>query len=117
MVTDPGSAAFAGGDGWGDGLNGGLNGSSSGLLGSTLDFFYLARTVVSGANSALATNVQFGNSSGTATFTLAADGTATYNLAGEAPPSPVPVPAAAWLMGSGLAGLIGAARRRKASAV
>jgi hypothetical protein len=31
---------------------------------------------------------------------------------GKEPPSPVPVPAAAWLLGSGLLGLLGLARRR-----
>lgn len=31
---------------------------------------------------------------------------------GQEPPSPVPVPAAAWLLGSGLIGLLGLARRR-----
>lgn len=31
---------------------------------------------------------------------------------GTEPPSPVPVPAAAWLLGSGLIGLLGLARRR-----
>lgn len=115
VVTDPSSLAFAGHGNWGDGLNGGLNGSSSGSgFGSTLDFYYLARTVISGSASTLATNVQFGNSAGFATWTLAADGTATYSLAGEAP-SEVPVPAAAWLMASGLIGFVGAARRRKAA--
>ena len=38
-----------------------------------------------------------------------------YEFTGELPPPPpVPVPAAAWLFGSGLAGLAGVARRRRA---
>jgi len=41
-------------------------------------------------------------------------GGATFALAGAlAPMSPVPVPAAVWLFGSGLLGLAGFARRRK----
>jgi hypothetical protein len=43
--------------------------------------------------------------------TLAADGTLAIN-AGTAP---VPLPAAVWLFGSGLMGLVGVSRRRKAA--
>lgn len=42
-----------------------------------------------------------------------------FNIAitgGGAPPEPIPVPAAAWLFGSGLVGLVGVARRRRKSA-
>jgi len=39
----------------------------------------------------------------------------TPGAAGSFTPAPVPVPAAAWLFGSGLMGLIGIGRRRKAS--
>lgn len=114
-VTDPGSAGYAGGGAFGDDLNGGLQGSSSQFgFGTTLDFFYLARSVDSGSGSFDATKQQFGNSSGTATWTLAADGTATYALAGEV--AAVPVPAAAWLLASGLVVGLKSARRRKAAA-
>lgn len=37
----------------------------------------------------------------------------TGDCAGETPPPAVPVPAAVWLFGSGLLGLVGVARRRK----
>lgn len=43
------------------------------------------------------------------TFRLAANGTLTFTSA----VTPIPVPAAAWLMGSGLLALAGAARRRR----
>jgi hypothetical protein len=38
------------------------------------------------------------------------------NISGDEPPSTVPVPAAVWLFGSGLLGLLGAARRKSAAA-
>lgn len=44
-------------------------------------------------------------------FTQAASGLAVLNGAGV-PPAAVPVPAAVWLLGSGLAGMLGFARRR-----
>ena len=44
--------------------------------------------------------------------TPAFNGDMTCQSCGEAPP-PVPVPAAVWLFGSGLLGLVGVARRRK----
>ena len=40
---------------------------------------------------------------------------ANFNLVGDDLPPPVPVPAAVWLFGSGLLGLVGVARRRKAA--
>jgi len=39
--------------------------------------------------------------------------TGSWFLQGSVQPSAIPVPAAAWLMGSGLLGLVGVARRRK----
>jgi hypothetical protein len=47
------------------------------------------------------------------TVNLAADGTLAINGAS----APVPLPAAVWLFGSGLMGLVGVSRRRKAAAV
>jgi hypothetical protein len=44
-------------------------------------------------------------------WTLASDGTLSYGAA----TSTVPVPAAAWLFGSGLVGLVGVARRRRSA--
>ena len=41
-------------------------------------------------------------------------GTSFWELSGTATPSAVPVPPAVWLFGSGLLGLVGAARRKKA---
>ena len=47
------------------------------------------------------------------TATLAANGTLTF--AGNGGGAPVPLPAAVWLLGSGLMGLVGVSRRRKAA--
>ena len=44
-------------------------------------------------------------------FDLSAGDTVTFNTRFEV--TPVPVPAAIWLFGSGLLGLVGVARRRK----
>jgi hypothetical protein len=49
------------------------------------------------------------------TATLGTDGTLTLN--GNTTTAPVPLPAAVWLFGSGLMGLVGVSRRRKAAAV
>lgn len=42
--------------------------------------------------------------------------TGNWNLSGTVTHAPVPIPAAVWLFGSGLLGLVGIARRRKAAA-
>lgn len=51
-----------------------------------------------------------GGGGGDGKFTLASNGTLTFNA--PSAPAAVPVPAAAWLFGSGLLGLVGIGRRR-----
>jgi len=111
-IGDPSATAYAGSSVLGTDLNGGLQGDSTGVgFNSPVNFYYLARTVTSGLSTTLATNNLFQNGAGPATWTLAADGTATYQV------SAVPLPATVWLMGSGLLAALGFARRRKAGAL
>lgn len=73
-------------------------GTLAGGLDATVDFFFL--------------NIDNADNSLTAAPRLM--GTWTLSSAGDLDFQPVPVPAAAWLMGSALAGLAGVARRRRA---
>ena len=89
-----------------------LNGATLGTLDNASSLFYFSRTQGTGLSSTTANTTQFGNSGGFAQVLLASSGDFSYTLA---PVSAVPVPAAAWLMGSGLMAIGGAIRRRKAA--
>ena len=95
--------------------NFGLGADGLASIGQSAGLFYFARSTATSSTAVLASGGQFGNSLGYATVTLEADGDFVYSLAG-APVSEVPIPAAAWLLGTGLFGLVGMARRRKAAA-
>ncbi len=95
--------------------NFGIGADSLASLNQSAGLFYFARTTYIGGTGTFTTPTQFGNSTGFATVTLEADGDFVYSLAG-APVSEVPVPAAVWLLGSGLIGLGGMVRRRRAAA-
>lgn len=78
--------------------------NATGGVGDSLPFYFL--TASSTSAGAPATNTKYASATGAAfNWTLNADGSLAY--------SAVPIPAAVWLFGSGLLGLIGITRRRK----
>jgi hypothetical protein len=85
----------------------GLGATVHGL--DTPAFFQYVTGKAGTAGLTKAARTLYDNSAGPAVWTLSADGTATYTLA---PAGVVPVPAAVWLFGSGLLGLVGVARRK-----
>jgi hypothetical protein len=82
----------------------------SGTVGTALDFFNL----VPGAARSTVKLTQYANTQGAGFWFLSSTGDLTYNVA--AATSPVPLPAAVWLLVSGLAGLGAIGRRRNAAA-
>ena len=83
---------------------------STGGIGQSLEFFFMAQNgTLANTN---ATSVRYGasNPDGTAKWTLNANGGLAYAV-----PTAVPVPAAVWLFGSGLLGLVGISRRKKSA--
>jgi hypothetical protein len=105
-------SAYLGGTNWGKtlGVNSGLIAGST--AGTAMSFFLM--TVSSETGTANTTKVQFANSANPAQFLLTADGHLTYTLAPAV--APVPLPAAAWLLISGLLGLGTVSRRRRMAA-
>ena len=86
--------------------SGNANFDMTALVGQDQNFFML-NTVGTKATTKVAVT-EYLNANGNAVWNLASNGTLTYNA-----PSAVPVPAAVWLLGSGLIGMVGVARRRK----
>lgn len=94
------------------GTNFGLGADGLASLDQSANLFYFARTTYTGSTTVQSERTQYGNSAAFASITLESDGDLVYVQA----PAAVPVPAAVWLLGSGLLGLGGMVRRRKAAA-
>jgi hypothetical protein len=113
-TNNPAAAGFAGQAGWADKYGGALPFSASANAGTSLDFFLLAPNSNSGGTT-LSPVIKYQNSTGLATWLLSADGTLTYTVPGGV--GTVPLPAAVWLLMSGLAGFGVIGRRGRRGAV
>jgi hypothetical protein len=100
---------FAGQAGWGDKLGNALAANAGGAVNSQLAFYLYAANSDNGATT-LAPRTQFSNANGNAFWLLTDTGHLTYVVPGG---GAVPLPAAIWLLLSGLAsfGVIGRGRR------
>lgn len=110
-LTAPGVTEITG-SGWTQDVEGGKYGffglnSDSGVVGTSSPLQLFGFT--GGGTTGLMSSYILGSA------TLAADG--TLAITGNGTVAPVPLPAAVWLFGSGLMGLVGVSRRRKAAAV
>lgn len=92
---------------WTESFGGTLAMNVTGAIGESLGFY----SIIPGANNrAPALYTAYQNTDGFATWSFGADGVLKYQTAAAA--AVVPVPAAIWLMGSALIGLLGVARRQ-----
>jgi hypothetical protein len=104
LVTNPSANAFHD-TFWGDTWHASTHSTEAGL-GDSMGFYYVATNVTVDGDGSSSRLAEF-----LGTWSLAANGTLTYATSATPPPA-VPVPAAVWLLGSALVGLVGVARRK-----
>lgn len=105
---------YAGGTGWNGTLAGSIFQGTDGKIGDSLGFYLFTNNMAPNYETFPddpATGGAFQNQYGFSSITLDANG--NLNFASASAPTPaVPVPAAVWLLGSAMVGLVGVARRR-----
>jgi hypothetical protein len=87
------------------------------IAGLNMNIYYEGSTLLSSSGSGVSvfnTNVLPGSYHAVITGTSTGLSGGAYMMSMVATPAPVPVPAAAWLLGSGLIGLVAVARRKEA---
>ncbi len=104
--------AITGGGAWGETFGNALPVSGAAALNTSLGFYY--STKVSATSSTPAPTIAFANANGLASWNLSSAGLLTYAIAGAT--SEVPLPAAVWLLLSGIGGLGVVGRRRTVAA-
>jgi hypothetical protein len=110
VATSNSAADYAGKSTWGNKLSGALPAVATATLGNSLGFYLLSGTS-SGSGSSAAVVQRFKNAANNAYWLLSATGHLIYQID---PVSSVPLPAAVWLLLSGLAG-VGVVGRRRAA--
>lgn len=112
-VSQPGlPTPFAGAATWGDTYNSNFAVGAGGDVGTALGFYWIDRTASTSPTSN-ANVVRYGNSANLGQWLLTNTGQFSYSLVAA---NVVPLPAAAWLLLSGLAGIGAVSRRTRAAA-
>jgi hypothetical protein len=89
--------------------------SASQVIGGALEMMYITQNGTNPGSTSLQAGYDFfDNAYGRAVWSLSSTGQLTYSIEGA--PAAVPVPAAVWLFGSGLLGLVGIGRRKSQAA-